>query len=75
MANNVKLMYTFYYCIGGSMILTFGSDDLFGGNPTIDGGLTQNPVVSWEAQPPRLEKIPSELPLFFLAFLRNFYLD
>ena len=52
MANNVKLLYTFYYCIGGSMILTFGSDDLFGGNPTIDGGLTQNPVVSWEAQPP-----------------------
>ena len=52
MANNVKLMDTYYYCIGGSMILTFGSVDLFGGNPTRDGGLTQNPVVSWEAQLP-----------------------
>ena len=48
MANNVKLMDTYYYCIGGSMILTFGSVDLFGGNPTRDGGLTQNPVVSWK---------------------------
>ena len=48
MANNVKLMDTYYYCIGGSMILTFGSVDLFGGNPTRDGGLTQNPVHMWQ---------------------------
>ena len=65
MANNVKLMDTYYYCIGGSMILTFGSVDLFGGNPTRDGGLTQNTVVSWEAQLPLLDKIRSELTKVF----------
>ena len=47
------------------MILTFGSVDLFGGNPTRDGGLTQNTVVSWEAQLPLLDKIRSELTKVF----------